>query len=302
MASPQLQNIIQMLKSSPIREDASFEETRAGFEQIADVFPVAADVKREKVNADGVPCEWITPPGVSGATTVMYIHGGGWTIGSLNTHARLVSLIAAAADARALSVDYRLAPEHPFPAAPDDCLTLYRWLLDQGVRPEQLIIAGDSAGGNLTLVTLLRVRDEALPLPAAAVALSPATDMEMTGESFTSRRGADPMIDPDGMPRVRGAYCPGEDLRNPLISPLYGDLSGLPPLLIHVGDAEVLLDDSRQVAERAKEAGVDVTLEVWDEMIHVFQFFAPILPEATEAIARIGEFVKSHVGSPVRAS
>jgi acetyl esterase/lipase len=302
MASPQLDSIIQLLKARPIRGDASFEEVRAEFEQLATIYPVDPAVKREKADANGVSGEWITAPGISGETTMLYIHGGGWTIGSVNTHARLVGNISAAADVRAFSIDYRLAPEHPFPAGLDDCITAYKWLLDQGVDPARLAIAGDSAGGNLTLASLVRLRDEGLPLPAAAVCLSPATDFGQTGESYTTRREADPMIQPDSMPRVREAYLPGRDPKDPLISPLYADLSGLPPILIQVGDAEVLRDDSTQFAARAKVAGVDVTLEVWDEMIHVFQFFAPILPEGTEAIARIGVYIKSHVGAAAAAS
>jgi acetyl esterase/lipase len=302
MASPQLQSIIQMLRSRPIAETApSPEEARAMFENLAAIYPVSADVKREKADADGVPGEWIMPPGVSGETTIFYIHGGAWMIGSVNTHARLIANICAAADARAFAIDYRLAPENPYPAGLDDCLTAYRWLLAQGTDPARLVIAGDSAGGNLTLATLLRLRDEGGPLPAAAVALSPATDMTMSGESMRTRNEADPMLDSEGTPQVREAYCAGQDLKDPYISPLFGDLAGLPPLLIQVGDAEILLDDATRFAKRAEEAGVDITLEVWDEMIHVFQFFAPMLPEATEAIAVIGKFVKSHVGAKTPA-
>jgi monoterpene epsilon-lactone hydrolase len=304
MASPQLQNIIQMLKQRPVREDVSFQEVRSAFEGLATMYPPDESVKREKADANGVPGEWITKEGVPTDTTIFYIHGGAWTVGSVNTHARLVSNICAASDARAFSIDYRLAPEHPYPAGSDDCLTAYKWLLeDQKVDPARLVIAGDSAGGNLTLVTLLRIRDGGLPLPAAAVCLSPATDMTASGESYTSRREADPMLGgaPDGSRRVQEAYCPGEDLKNPYISPLYGNLKGLPPLLIHVGDAEILLSDSVDFAQRAKESGVDVTLEVWDEMIHVFQFFAPMLPEGVEAINVIGKFVKSHVGATAPA-
>ncbi|HUF53363.1 MAG TPA: alpha/beta hydrolase [Dehalococcoidia bacterium] len=300
MASPQLQNIIQMLKARRIRGDASYQEIRAAFEQIAAIYPIDANVSRQKDDTNGVSGEWITSPGVSGETTIFYIHGGGWTIGSVNTHARLTALIGAAADARVFSIDYRLAPEHPYPAGLDDCITAYRWLIeDQAVDPGRLVIAGDSAGGNLTLATLLRLRDEGYPLPAAAVCLSPATDILATGESHTTRREADPMLGgtPDGINKVREAYCPGQDPKNPYISPLYGDPSGLPPLLIQVGDAEILLDDAVRFAQLATESGVDVTLEVWDEMIHVFQFFAPMLPEGVEAINTVGKFIKSQIGA-----
>jgi acetyl esterase/lipase len=301
MASPQLQNIIEMIKAQPVREDIPVEQTRAAFEQLATVFPVADDVKREKAGPKGVPGEWFTPPGVTGDITLYWLHGGGYSIGSVATHARMVSLIAKAAGARAFAVDYRLAPENPFPAGLDDAVAGYRWLLEQGVDPARLVIGGDSAGGGLTLATLQRLREAGDPLPAATVLLSPWTDLEATGESIKTRREADPMIDPSRMPNLARDYHPDGDLRDPLVSPLHADFSGLPPMLIQVGDAEVLLDDSTRVYERAEAAGVDVTLEVNDEMIHVFQSFAPLLPEAVAAIERIGEFAKSHAGAAAAA-
>ena len=301
MASPQLQNIIQMIKARPSREGVPIEETRAEFEQLAAAFPVADDVKREKAGPDGVPGEWFTPPGVTGDITVYWLHGGGYYMGSVNTHARMVSLIAAAADARAFAVDYRLAPENPFPAGLDDAVSGYRWLLEQGADPARLVIGGDSAGGGLALATLQRLREAGDPLPAATVLLSPWTDLESTGESIKTRRAADPMIDPRGALETARGYLPDGDLRDPLVSPLHADFTGLPRMLIQVGDAEILLDDSTRVYERAEAAGVDVTLEVNDEMIHVFQFFAPLLPEAVAAIERLGEFAKSHAGAPAAA-
>nr|AFB82690.1 lipolytic enzyme [uncultured bacterium] len=301
MASPQLQNIIEMIKAQPVREDIPVEETRANFELLATAFPIADDVRREKAGPEGVPGEWFTPPGVAGDITVYWLHGGGYSIGSVATHARMVTQIAAAAGARAFAIDYRLAPENPFPAGLDDAVAGYRWLLEEGVDQARLVIGGDSAGGGLTLATLQRLREAGDPLPAAAVLLSPWTDLEGVGESIKTRRDADPMIDPTGMPEMARSYHRDEDVRNPLVSPLYADFTGLPPMLIQVGDAEVLLDDSTRVYERAEAAGVDVTLEVNDEMIHVFQIFAPLLPEAVAAIERIGEFAKSHAGAPAAA-
>ena len=301
MASPQLQNIVDMIKARPVRGDAPIEDVRANFERLATVFPIADDVKREKADANGVPGEWITPPGVSGDITIYYLHGGGYSIGSVNTHAGMVSQIAAACDGRAFAVDYRLAPEDPFPAGLDDTVAGYRWLLEQGVDPARIVIGGDSAGGGLTLATLLRLREVGDPLPAAAVLLSPWTDLEGTGDSIKTRREADPMIDPTGMPESARSYYRDEDVRNPLVSPLHADFAGLPPMLIQVGDAEVLLDDSTRVYQRAEAAGVDVTLEVNDEMIHVFQIFAPLLPEAVAAIDRLGEFAKAHAGAAAAA-
>ena len=290
-----------MIKAQPARSDVSVEETRANFESLAAAFPVADDVKREKASANGVPGEWLTPPGVSGDITIYWLHGGGYTVGSVSTHARLVAQMAAACDARAFAVDYRLAPENPFPAGLDDAVAGYRWLLARGVDPARLVIGGDSAGGGLTLATLQRLREAGDPLPAATVLLSPWTDLDGTGESIKTRREADPMIDPDSMPEMARGYHPDGDVRNPLVSPLHADFTGLPPMLIQVGDAEVLLDDSTRVYKLADAAGVDVTLEVNDEMIHVFQFFAPLLPEAVAAIERIGEFAKSHAGATATA-
>jgi acetyl esterase/lipase len=200
------------------------------------------------------------------------------------------------------AIDYRLAPEHPFPAAVEDAVAGYRWLLSTGVDPAQIIIGGDSAGGGLTVATLVALKDAGERLPSGAVCISPWTDMALTGESLVSKAEADPMITTDGITRVRDAYVGAADPRAPLASPIYAGLSGLPPMLIHVGENEVLLDDSTRLAERAKAAGVDVTLEVWPEMFHVWHFFAAMLPEGQQAIERIGEWVRGRVVAPATAS
>ena len=301
MASPQLQPILDLLKSRPVRDGLLIQETRAGFEMLAQMFTVAPDVTRKPADADGVPGEWITVPESTDRVTVLYLHGGGYSIGSVNTHADLVSRIARASGARAFSLNYRLAPENPFPAAVDDSTTAYRWLLKQGVRPETIVIAGDSAGGGLTAATLLALKKSGDPLPGAAVLLSPWTDLDATGQSMKTRADKDPMIVVDPLKGMAKLYADKAELTDPLVSPLYGDYNGLPPILIQVGDCEVLLDDSTRYAERAKAAGVDVTLEVWDEMIHVFQIFAPTLPEGQQAIDKIGEWVKQHVSAGAAA-
>ncbi len=298
MASPQLQTIVQTLRARPRPENPTFQEIRAGFEQLAALFPVATDVQLERVDANGVPAEWVTAPGASADHAVLYLHGGGYVIGSINTHRDLAARISRASGSRALVIDYRLAPEHPFPAAVDDAVTAYRWLLTQGVSPSRIAIGGDSAGGGLTVATLVAIRDAGLPLPAAGVCISPWVDMEATGESITTRADVDPMLERPFLLQAAEAYLHGADPRSPLATPLYAGLSGLPPLLIHVGDHEALLDDSTRLAERAKAAGVDVTLEVWDEMIHVWHLFAAILPEGQQAIDRIGEWVRDKIGSP----
>jgi acetyl esterase/lipase len=295
MASPQLEQIIQLIRSRPVREEGTIEKTRQEFEALAWLFPVAADIKRQPASANGVPGEWISAPNSTDAATILYLHGGGYTIGSVNTHADMVSRICRASGARAFSLNYRLAPEHPYPAAVEDATKAYRWLLGQGIRPESIVISGDSAGGGLSLATLLALKAAGDPLPGAAVLLSPWTDLDATGESMKTRAESDPMITVDPLKTTALIYAGKASLTDPLVSPLYGDFHGLPPMLIQVGDAEVLLDDSTRVAEKATAAGVDVTIEVWDEMIHVFQIFAPTLPEGQQAIDRIGEFVKQHV-------
>jgi len=301
MASPQLQTIIKMLRERPSTPSATPSESRAAFENVANIFKVPADVTRTKVDADGVRAEWISAPNSTDAATIFYVHGGGYAIGSVNTHAEMVSRISRASGARALSIDYRLAPEYPFPAGLDDALTAYRWLLKEGVDPQGIVIGGDSAGGGLALATLLALRDAGDPLPAAAVLLSPWTDLEGTGESRVTRREADPMINPDLEAVGAKQYAGTHDLDNPLISPLKANLSGLPPMLVQVGDAEVLLDDSTRLVERAKAAGVDATIEVWDEMIHVFQFFGAMLAEAGQATDKLGTFIREHVATKAAA-
>ena len=294
MASEQLDAIIQELRSGPNWADLSVEEQRAGMNEIAAQFPVAEDVKCETVDAGGVPAEWITAPGASHERVIYYLHGGGYVLGSVGTHREMISRLSRASGARALAIDYRLAPEHPFPAAVEDSTAAYRWLLSTGVDTSRLVIAGDSAGGGLTVATLLALRDASDPLPAAAVCLSPWVDLEMIGESMTTNADVDPSVEKGGLLPMAQAYLGGADARTPLAAPLYGDFNGLPPLLIQVGNAETLLDDSTRLAERTRSAGVDVTLEPWDDMIHVWQYFASTLPEGQQAIDRIGGFIREH--------
>lgn len=299
MASPQLQTIIDMLRNAPIRESTDFAAGRVGIDAMATMFPTPDDVVREPVDAGGIPAEWVSAPGADPNSVVYYLHGGGYTIGSITSHREMVSRISRASGARALLIDYRLAPEHPFPAGLEDALTAYRWLLAQGVDPARITIGGDSAGGGLTLATLLTLRDAGDPLPGAAVLISPFTDVEGTGESARTRAEADPMIKLEALQAVRDAYIPGGDPKDPLVSPYLADLTGLPPMLVLVGDAEVLLDDSTRLAKKAKADGVDVTLEVWDEMIHAWPFFAAVLPEGQQAIDRLGAFIRERARVPV---
>jgi monoterpene epsilon-lactone hydrolase len=217
-------------------------------------------------------------------------------LGSINTHREMISRISRAAGARALAIDYRLAPEHPYPAAVEDATAAYRWLLCTGVDPARLVIGGESAGGGLTVATLAALRDAGEPLPAAGVCVSPWVDLECLGESMTTKAEIDPIAQRQVILEMAKAYLGDAGPRTPLAAPLYADLTGLPPLLIQVGASEILLDDSTRLAERAKSAGVDVTLELWNDMIHMWHFFAAMLPEGQQAIDRIGEFVRQHTG------
>jgi acetyl esterase/lipase len=270
--------------------DAPVEKFRAMMTRRDHIFKPPPDVAVQRITAGEVRGEWLTPPGASSRSVVLYFHGGAWTLGWTGIHRRMVAHLCQAAASRAFAVDYRLAPEDPFPAAPEDCLAAYRWLLQEGTRPQDIVIAGDSAGGNLTLTTLMSLRDAGDRLPAAAVCISPATDLEGTGESFWTIK--DPVMRPEFVLRMRRLYTRDHDVRSPLISPLYGDLRGLPPLLIHAGGGEMLLSDSERLAEKAHGAGVDVTLDVWPGMWHVWHLLVPTLPEASQALEAIGAFIR----------
>ncbi len=297
MASQELSMIINMLKSLAPKTELTIAEMRAGVEAMALAAQIPADVTCQAVDAGGVRGEWVIAPGADPGRVMLYLHGGGYTLGSINTHRDLASRLSRAAAARVLVIDYRLAPEHPHPAAVDDATAAYRWLLANGIQPSRLVVAGDSAGGGLTVATLVALRDAGVPLPAAGVCLSPWVDLEGIGESMTTKAAVDSMVQRDGLLKMAAAYLAGQDPRMPLAAPLYANLSGLPPLLIQVGTAETLLDDSTRLAERARKAGVDVTLEPWEDMIHVFQVFAMLLPEARQAIERIGEYVQQRVAA-----
>jgi len=268
-------------------------ERRAQYERAEKVFPTPPDVKVERVNVPAAPAEWLRPPSAVPGRVVLYLHGGGYVIGSPRSHRHLAAAIAGAAGASALLLDYRLAPEHPFPAAVEDATAAYRWLLDQAIAPEHIVIAGDSAGGGLTVATVLALREARVPLPAGGVCISPWVDLTCSGASYATKAAADPIVRRAGVEEMARAYLGATPPRTPLASPLFADLRGLPPLLIHVGSDEVLLDDAVQLAERAKAAGVDATLEIYDRMIHVWHWFLPMLDEAQTAVEAIGRFVRS---------
>ncbi len=274
----------------------SVAERRAGTEQLASAAPKRKGARSEPVSAGGVPAEWIDVPGAAADRAILYLHGGYYLLGSIRTHRALMGHLAHATGARMLLIEYRLAPEHPFPAAIEDALTAYRWLLGQGFAAERLVVAGDSAGGGLALATLLAARTAALPMPAAAVCLCPWTDLACTGESMITKAARPFIVEPEVARLSAQLYLGGADPRNPLASPLYADLAGLPPLLLQAGGDDTLLDDATRLADRARLAGVAVELQVWPEMVHEWQQFADIVPESKRALADIGAFVRRHTG------
>jgi acetyl esterase/lipase len=296
MASPQSEAIRQMLreqKEAAKKGSPSIEEQRRQLDYLGSFSPVESDVTVEKTRIAGVRGEWISAPNARKDRVLFYLHGGAYCLGSCDSHRGLASRLARACESRALVIEYRLAPEHPFPAALEDSTAVYRELIRSGVRPENMVIGGDSAGGGLTMATLLTLRDEGDPLPASAVLLSPWTDLEGTGESMKTRADVEPWLDPEKSHQVAKLYLRDLDPRHPLVSPIYADLRGLPPMLVHVGNDECLLDDSVRLVERAKEAGVETEFKIWDEMWHVFHGFP--IPEARQAIEEIGAFVRARL-------
>jgi monoterpene epsilon-lactone hydrolase len=242
------------------------------------------------VDAGGVPGEFITTPASRPDRYVLFLHGGGYVTGSGALYRHFTWRIAMAARARVLAIDYRLAPEHPFPAALHDALAAYRWLVAGRAVPRRTAVMGDSAGGGLALALLLRLRDDGLELPAAAIALSPWTDLALTGASLSFNEKSDPMLRTADARLFAHCYLAGADPRNPYASPLYGNPAGLPPTLIHVGSDEILHDDAVRMAAILRAAGCRAEIEVWPRMPHVWHLFAPALPEARRAIANIGAF------------
>ena len=281
------------LAKLPPSDSLTTAERRAQYERAEKAFPTPPEVKVERVSAPAAPAEWLRPPGAVAGRVVLYLHGGGYVIGSPRSHRHLAAAIASTAAASALLLDYRLAPEHPYPAAVDDATAAYRWLLDQAIAPEHVVIAGDSAGGGLTVATLLALRDARVPLPAGGVCISPWVDLTCSGGSYRTKAGVDPIVGHAGVAEMAKAYLGNVSPRTPLASPLFADLDGLPPLLIHVGSDEVLLDDAVQLAARAKAAGVEATIEVWERMIHVWHWFLPMLDEAHAAVEAIGRFTRA---------
>ena len=292
MSKAQLENVIELLTSRDRPENPTIEDSREGFEKMMRMVGGKTPADVRQVDAGGVPSELVSASGASEDAATLYLHGGGYVIGSPKTHREFARRLSAASRARVLVIDYRLAPESPFPAPVEDAVSAYRWLLSEGYAPEKLSIAGDSAGGGLTAATLVSIRDQGLPLPACGVCLSPWVDMEGIGDSMTSRADRDPMVQKEGLVGMAGLYLADADPRSPLAAPMYADLEGLPPILIQVGASETLFDDAVRLDKKARAAGVETTFEEWDDMIHVWHIFAPILDEGQQAIERMTEFMR----------
>ena len=297
MASAELTKVLELMGQRPLNSNATLEEMRAGME--AGSFPATEAATVTSVDANGVPGEWVTVPESDPNRRMLYVHGGGYVMGSPVTHRRLCEGIARAGECAVLNLDYRMAPEHVFPAAVDDAMVGLQFMQENGPdgpgAAESVFVGGDSAGGGLMLATLLAARERGVAMPDGGVGISVWSDLAITGESIQTRSGVDPLITDESMvTNMAAMYLGDADPETPLASPLYADYAGLPPLILQVGDHEVLLSDTTRVAERARAAGVEVTEEVWDEMFHVWHAFAPMLPEGQQAIDRIGEFINQH--------
>jgi epsilon-lactone hydrolase len=294
MPSPELLALNATLReqtaATPL--DLSWEEQRAGYETLGDLYPADAAAARTTLSLGGIPAVRFAGADADARRAVLYFHGGGYCVGGIVTHHAITSRIALAAGCPVYALDYRLAPEHPFPAPVEDAVAAYHALLEEGLRPEHIVFAGDSAGGGLTVAAMLAAREAGLPMPAAGVPISPWVDL--TGElGWRDMDGAvDPMVRHADLDSLTRAYMAGGDSRHPHAAPVHGDLSGLPPLLIQVGTAEILLPDARVLAQRASAAGVEVFLEEEEGAPHVWHHFVATIPEAVTAIARIGAFVR----------
>ncbi|MBO0849507.1 MAG: alpha/beta hydrolase [Pseudonocardia sp.] len=292
MVSARVNDIASAAYAGWLREDATLEEMRTGFDRMCP--EPSADTTITQGVVGGVPGSWVSVPESAG-TTILHFHAGGYLIGSPTSHRDLASRMARAAGARVFLADYRLAPENPFPAAYDDGIAAYRGMLADGVDPASLVVAGDSAGGGLTLAVLAAVRDAGDPAPAAGVLMSPWADLTLSGDSISAREPMDPLVSGAVLTEMQQGYLQGADPADHRASPVLGNLAGLPPLLVQVGSSEVLEDDAVRIADGVLRAGGEALLQVGYEMVHVFQMFADELPEAASALDRIGAFVRSRV-------
>jgi epsilon-lactone hydrolase len=294
MSDPEIAALRAQLAARQRSDD--YRQMRKDLDALGQAFAHAADIAIEKTAANAVPAEWTTTPNAARDATLLYFHGGGYVIGSLDSHRHLAAEAGRAAGIATLALDYRLAPEAPFPAPVEDALAGYRFLLGRGIRPERVALAGDSAGGGLVAAAMVAIRDAGLPQPACGWCISPWVDMEGIGETMTSLAAVDPIVEKTRLVELARLYLNGAHPRSPLAAPIYADLSGLAPLCIQVGAAETLLDDALRLAKAAGAADVRVDLEIWPEMIHVWHLFHPALAAGRRAIEAGGAFMRAHLG------
>ena len=292
---------LRFRKDRHIDPKGSIEKLRRQYQKTAEHWSkVKGDIKVTEIETGRTRAEWIEPPNVQQHRVILFLHGGLYCMGSPATHRGLVARLCEASSARGLLVDYRLAPEHKFPAAIEDALDAYQWLLGQGIDPKSMVIAGDSSGGGLAISTCMALRDASASLPAAIIAMSPWTDLAITGWSALTLAKQDATMTMEKLGLMARHYLQGKSPTQALASPLYGDFRGLPPMVVHVGSNEILRDDSTRLTQKAEAAGVDISVEVWDGMPHAFQLY-PFLPEAKGSIARLGSFVKTRtIAVPMR--
>jgi acetyl esterase/lipase len=293
MSRSEIDAVRELLRSKP--RPAGFAERRERLDAIGSTAPLARDINLEPIDANGVPAEWSLAPGSDASRVLLFLHGGGYCSGSIVSHRGMVTEAGRAAGARTLAVAYRLAPEHPFPAALEDARAAYGFLLDQGIASSKIAIGGDSAGGGLTLALMTVLRDAGQPLPGCAWLVSPWVDLQMTGASLAEKAQVDPLISKSYLEELASAYLAGTDPANPLVSPLHAELAGLPSLLVQVGSAETLLDDAVRITRRAGAADVQVRLEIWPHMIHAWHLWAAQLEEGRRAIASAGAFIRAQL-------
>jgi acetyl esterase/lipase len=294
MAKSEIDAIRALLSAKP--RPVGWDERRQRLDEVGSVWPVADDVALTPVDAGGVPGEWSSVPGSDGGRVLLFFHGGGYCSGSIRSHRRLVSEAGRAAGMRTLAIGYRLAPEHPFPAAQEDALSAWRFLRREGIAAAQIAIGGDSAGGGLTIALINRLRAAGEELPACAWLLSPWTDLTLSGSTLATRDAIDPLIHKAYLEELAGAYLSaGMDRKDPRVSPLYADLEGFPPVLIQVGSAETLLADATRFAAAAGAADVAVTLEIWPQMIHAWPVWNARLEAGRRALAGAGRFIRAHL-------
>jgi monoterpene epsilon-lactone hydrolase len=289
-----------ILRQGGLDLQADVPTLRASFNELMARIPAPDDVRQSPTTIGGVSAIEVTAPGADADAVVLYFHGGVYVIGSAATSVPLVAELARRTGARVITLDYRLAPEHPYPAAVEDAQDAYQGLLEQGVDPGQIALAGESAGGGLAVATLLRLRDAGTPLPSCAFVMSPYADLTLSGDSIADREAVDRTLTPEGLRLRIPDYVAGADAADPFISPVFADLTGLPPLLIQVGSNEILLSDALRLAERAAMADVTVTLDVTDSVPHVFQAFATMLDEADAALDRASTFLRTNLADTER--